>query len=83
MATSTATNDNVRALVIDGPNAGRVMMVNTLEQEVALSSEEQVAWSDLLHSSRRVEERATRLQSKTVALLQGLRGINGERETSE
>ena len=68
------TSIPVRALLIDGPDAGRVMQVHP-SVETTLSPEEQEAWRTLMAASDQTEKRALRVRQKTDGLLAELRRV--------
>lgn len=76
------TSIPVRALLIDGPDAGRVMQVQP-STETTLSPEEQEAWRALMKASEQTEKRALRVRQKTEGLLSELRRVRAQLQNVE
>ena len=79
MATIISQSQPIRAMVMDGPQAGRLVHIDSLEPQAEFSSEEQEAWNALMENSRKAADTASRLcgaldeLDETLAILKAKR----------
>ncbi len=79
MAAIISQTQPIRAMVMDGPQAGRLVHIDSLEPQAEFSSEEQEAWNALMENSRKAANSATRLCGALDELDETLTNLKAKR----